>query len=146
MRSNMVTVARFIGSFLVTGIVAASVCFFEIITLAIRYLIYKLTKEVQQLKLLACGVAIKGWKFIKGVCQSIMSNGLGTCFSLLGGAIGMLIPIPVINLIMSVMFSAAGFMLGKYVAGVPVNFYRRYKCLQNTKKRKAQKAIQQWIF
>lgn len=125
---------------LVTGIVAASVCTLEIIALLVRHLIYRLTDGAKRLKYLAKGVAIKGWECIKGICKAIVSNGLATVFSLLGGALGMLVPIPVLNLILSMVLGAAGGILGQYIAGIPMNFYRRHRCLQErAKKQNAQK-------
>jgi ABC-type iron transport system FetAB permease component len=122
----------------VIGIVAAGACFLEITILFVRHLIYKLTKGARRLALIACGVAIKGWQFLKGVCKAIISNGLGACFSLIGGALGMLIPIPVINFIVSALLGTVGFILGQYIIGVPLNFWRRHRYLQ----KKQRKAIQ----
>jgi hypothetical protein len=135
---------EFIIFILVVVIIAASVCLLEIIILIVRHLLYRFTKGVRQTALLARGVAIKGWQFIKGVCKSIISNGMVAGFALLAGAIGMSIPIPGLNIIISALLTTAGYFLGQYIGGVPVNFYRHYKYLKNkSKKNKTQNAIQQ---
>jgi hypothetical protein len=129
---------EFIIVILVIGMVAAGACLLEITILSVRHLIYRLTKGARRLALIACGVAIKGWQFLKGVCKAIISNGLAACFSLIGGALGMLIPIPDINCIVSALLGTARFMLGRYVVDVPLNFWRRHRYLQ----KKQRKAIQ----
>ncbi|CAF3300992.1 unnamed protein product, partial [Rotaria socialis] len=126
------------------GIIAASLCCFDIVTSIIRYLIYKVTKGAKRLAYLALGVAIKGVECIEKICESILSNGLATVFSLLGGTLGMSIPIPFLNLIVSALLSTVGLVIGRYVAGIPINIYRRYRCIQKkTRKNNTPPAIEQ---
>ncbi|CAF3680432.1 unnamed protein product [Rotaria socialis] len=126
------------------GIIAASLCCFDIVTSIIRYVIYKVTKGAKRLAYLALGVAIKGVECIEKICESILSNGLATVFSLLGGTLGMSIPIPFLNLIVSALLSTVGLVIGRYVAGIPINIYRRYRCIQKkTRKNNTPPAIEQ---
>ncbi len=109
------------------GLTAAICCFIEILPLFIRHLIYRLSKGGQRLIYIANGLALKTWKFVKQVARAIFSNGLAMVFSLVGGALGMLIPIPVVNLIVSGLLSTIGFILGQYIAGLPSNICRYWK-------------------
>ena len=125
---------KFISFVLVIGIVAAVTCFVEIVLLLIRYVTYKCAKKKRKL-LLACGFAIRGREFAKGVCQAIIANGLAATFSLLAGAIGMLVPVPGLNVFISIALSTVGYMLGQYLTGVIFNFGHRYKYLKNKAKK-----------
>ncbi len=99
-------------------------CVIEISILFVRHLIYRFSEGVARITHLASGLAIKMWQFVKETVQVIISNGLATAFSLGGGALGMLIPIPVVNVIVSALFGAIGYALGRYLAGIPSNIYR----------------------
>ncbi len=115
------------------GIVAAITFFSEFILLLIRYFAYKFSRGNRRQLLLARGIAIKTSTFLKGVCQSLISNSLAAVFSLLGGALGMVLPVPPLNLILSGILSTVGFMLGRYIGGLPFNLYI---CYRYRKKRK----------
>ncbi|UJR34973.1 hypothetical protein I4U23_027752 [Adineta vaga] len=114
----------------VVGIVAAITCFIEIGLLTIRHFIYLLTDGLERIKVLALGLALELAKFVKGVIQAIVSNGLSAIFSLIGGALGLLVPIPCVNFLLSVAFGIAGLSLGRYLASIPVNLYQRHKYLK----------------
>jgi hypothetical protein len=75
----------------------------------------------------ARGMAIKTWQCIKGIAHAIVSNGLAAICSLGGGLLGLFIPIPVVNIILSGLFSTIGFVLGRYLAGIPSNICRYWK-------------------
>ncbi len=111
----------------VAGVTAAICCLVEILPLVVRHIIYRLTEGVQRMTYIARGMAIKAWQCIKGIAHAIFSNGLAAGFSLIGGALGMLIPIPGVNIILSGLFSTIGFVLGRYLAGIPSNIYRYRK-------------------
>jgi hypothetical protein len=111
----------------VTGIVTAITFFGEFILLLARYLAYKFSKGNRRQFLLATGAAIKLSTFVKGVCQSLISNSLAGVFSVLGGFLGMLLPAPPLNLILSGILSIVGFMLRRYIGGLPSNIYLCYK-------------------
>ena len=113
------------------GIVAAITLLIEIGVLTIRHAIYLLTKGVKRIQVLALGIAIEVGKFVKGVIQAVVSNGLSAVFSLIGGALGLLIPIPFVNVLLSAAFGLAGLALGRYLAGIPVNFHQRRKYLKS---------------
>lgn len=110
----------------VIGIVAAINCAAQIICFLTRYILYKVAEKSKRKLLIACGLAIRGWDCIKGICKVIIGNGVGICFSLLAGAIGMATPVPVLNIVLSIVLSTVGFMIGHYIGGVSVNFIRRY--------------------
>ncbi|CAF3800113.1 unnamed protein product [Adineta steineri] len=111
----------------VAGIVSGIACFVEIALLSVRHIIYLTTEGLKRTKALAIGLAIELAQFVKGIIQSIVSNGLTACCSLIGGALGLLIPIPFINILLSVAFGFAGFALGRYIGGVPSNLYLYHK-------------------
>ncbi len=110
-------------------------CVIEISILFVRYLIYKFSKGFARTKYLLSGLAIKMWRFFKETMQVIISNGLATAFSLGAGALGMLIPIPVLNVIVSVPLGVIGYALGRYLAGIPSNIYRLHQYLTKNKRR-----------
>lgn len=108
---------------------AAITCFIEIGVLTIRHVVYLLSKGLDRIKVLALGIALELANFVKGVIQSVVSNCLSAVFSLIGGALGLLVPIPFLNILISAAFGFAGLALGKYLAGIPVNLYERHKYL-----------------
>lgn len=109
------------------GLTAVICCLMDIIPVFVRHLVYRLSNSAQRIVRLANGLAITMWTFLKEVVRAVLSNGLAAVFSVCGGVLGMLIPIPVVNLIVSGLLSTIGFLLGRYVAGLPANIYRYYK-------------------